>query len=109
MGIKEKIEMLLGGFLERNKNYSVNVYIRNGVTGNFMTRLLIPIERNIQLEEKKLLMGWKVSDVECNELSLMHDEIMDCYEEKDEYNQQMVHVLMKNGMMIEFECCGERQ
>lgn len=36
------------------------------------------------------------------------DEVLDCYEEKDEYNQQMTHVIMKNGMKVYFECVGMR-
>lgn len=112
MKLKEKIENILGSFQERNKNYAIEVYIRNGLTGNFMTRLLIPINRNVQLEEKRYLMDWKVDDAECNELSLLYDEIMDCYEERDEEDglkiAEKAVVILKNGMKFEFECSGVR-
>lgn len=104
--MKEKVENILAGFLERNKDYAIHVYIRNGITGNFMTRLLVPVDRNVQAEDKKYLIKWKVGDVECNILSLLYEEIMDCCEETDEYNMQTMVVIMKNGMKIEFECCG---
>ena len=112
MKMKEKVENVLGSFQERNKDYAIEVYIRNGLTCNFMTRLLIPINRNVQLEEKKFLMDWKVGDAECNELSLPYDEIMDCYEENCEEDglkiTEKVVVILKNGMKFEFECCGVR-
>lgn len=106
MTMKEKVENILGGFWKRNSDYAIHAYIRNGITGNFMTNLLIPVKWNVQAEEKQYLIKWKVGDVECNDLSLPYDEIMDCYEETDEYNQQNVVVIMKNGMKLEFECCG---
>ena len=106
MMMKVQVKNILAGFLERNKDYAIHVYIRNGITGNFMIRLLIPVDRNVQAEDKKYLIKWKVGDVECNDLSLPYEEIMDCYEERDEYNQQIVVVIMKNGMKFEFECCG---
>lgn len=34
MTMKEKVESILGGFLERNKDYAVGGYISNGVSGN---------------------------------------------------------------------------
>lgn len=108
MTMKEKVEKILCGFFERNKDYAIHTYIRNGVTGDFMTRLLIPINRNVQSEEKKFLIDWKIGNVECDNLVLPYNEIMECYEERDEYNQQTVHVILKNCMKFEFECCGVR-
>ena len=43
-----------------------------------------------------------------NNILVPYDEVLDCYEERDEYNQQMVYVLLKNGMRIDFECVGLR-
>lgn len=108
MTIKEKTENILGGFLERNENYAIEVYVRNGITNNIITRLLIPINRSVKSEEKKYLLKWKVDDIQSNELSLPYDEIMDCYEERDEYNIQTVVIILKNGMKVELECCGDR-
>lgn len=106
MMMKVKVKNILAGFWKRNNDYAIHAYIRNGISGNFMTRMLIPVDRNVQAEKKRYLIKWKVGDVECNDLSLPYEEIMDCYEERDEYNQQIVVVIMKNGMKFEFECCG---
>lgn len=92
--------------MERNKGYAINIYIRNGITDNTIMKLLIPTNRNVQADEKKYLLKWEIDDIQCNDVSLPYEEIMDCYEETDEYNQQIVIVIMKNEMKFEFECCG---
>ena len=107
MRIKEKVENMLYAFLEWNSDYAIHVYIRNGITDNIIIKLLIPVDRNVQAEGKNYSVQWKINGLNGNELSLPYDEVMDCYEETDEYNQQIVVVIMKNGMKFEFECCGE--
>lgn len=107
MRIKEKVENMLYAFLERNSDYIINLYIRNAITANFITMLRIPVDRNVKAEGKNCSVQWKINGLNGNELSLPYDEVMDCYEETDEYNQQIVVVIMKNGMKLEFECCGE--
>ena len=34
MAMKEKVESILGGFLERNKDYAISGNISNGISGN---------------------------------------------------------------------------
>lgn len=106
MKMKEKVETILGGFLKRNKDYSVNIYVRNGITNNHMALLLLPIERVIKAEESKFILEWDAAQF--NNFSLLYNEILDCYKERDKYNSQMVHVIMKNGVKVEFECVGLR-
>lgn len=107
MVLKEKVENILGGFLERNKNYVVHVYLYTR-SKSLISRLTVPIDRNSVQEEKRFLLKWNSGVVEHNDLKLPYGEIMDCYEERDEYNQQTVGVILHNGMKIEFECCGDR-
>lgn len=110
--MKEKVDKILGGLLERNKDYAIHAYIRNGITDNSIAKLLIPIDRTAKSEEEKYSVEWKVADIECNDFSLPYDEIMDCYENNCEDGRikisESVVVILKNGMKIEFECCGER-
>lgn len=109
MKMKEKVETILGGFLERNKDYAIGVYVRNGKAGNIIVYSLMPIDRDIILGEKKYSVSANAGNIKCcNNISLQYDVILDCYEERDEYNSQTVHVIMKNGMKFEFECCGLR-
>lgn len=107
MQMKERVETILGGFLERNKDYAVHAYIRNGITGNTIADMVIPMDRKVELKREKFSVSGNIGHIKyCNGLSLLYDEILGCYEERDEYNQQMVYVFLKNGMKIEFECVG---
>lgn len=108
MTIKEKTENILGGFLERNKDYAIHAYIKNGVTGNIIIRLLITTDRIVKPEKEKYLIEWSTKAVQGSSFSLLYDEIMDCYGDRDEYNIQTVVVILKNGMKVEFECVGDR-
>lgn len=112
MTMKEKVENILGKFLERNKEYAVNAYVRNGITGNSITRLFIPINRTAKSEEKNYSVEWEVDNIEYSDLSLPYEEIMDCYENNCEEDglkiAELVVVLLNNGMKVELECVGDR-
>lgn len=69
MLIKEKIEKVLGNYLDINKDYAIHVCIKNGITENIIAKLLVPIDRVTKTEEKKYLLEWKVNDVEWNNLT----------------------------------------
>lgn len=43
-----------------------------------------------------------------NHILVPYDEVLDCCEERDKYNQQIVRVIFKNGIIIDFECVGMR-
>ena len=107
--VKEKIDNILGGFSDRNREYSISGCIRNGVSGSVLADFLIPIERKIESNMKKFALKSSIDGIKnVNSITIPYDEVLDCYEEKDEYNQQMVYVILKNGMRIDFECVGIR-
>lgn len=106
--IEIKIEMIIEKFLEKNKEYTIEIYITNAINDKIMSILYIPIERNIRSDKDTLTLTWKTKNVECNHFSLIYDEIMDCYEELVEPSFQAVSVLLKNGMKFQFECVGIR-
>jgi len=109
MTMKEKVESILGGFLERNKDYAISGNISNGINGNPISDFWMTIDRQYGTNESVLYMKSNIGEIKSvNHISIPYDEVMDCYEERDEYNQQMVHVILKNGMMIYFECVGMR-
>lgn len=106
---KEKVDNILGGFLERNREYAISGNISNGISGNPVSDFLFPIDRQYGSTESVLYLKGNVEDVKSvNRVSIPYDEVMVCYEERDEYNQQMVYVILKNGMRIDFECVGIR-
>lgn len=109
MTMKEKVENILGGFLDRNNDYAVTGNVSNGVSGNNISDFLIPIDRQYESAEKSFFLEGNIDDIKSvNRISIPYDEVLDCYEERDEYNQQMVHVILKNGISIDFECVGMR-
>lgn len=65
------------------------------------------IDRQYGSNESVLYLKSNVGDMKSvNHIIIPFNEVLDCYEEKDEYNQQMVHVILKNGVTIYFECVG---
>lgn len=109
MSIKEKLEKILGDFLERNKNYAVELYISNAPTNSQIGQMFITIDRTVKTDDDKFIVEWDTKhDIKVNKLSFSYSEVLSCYEEAEEYNQQIVHVLLKNSMEFKFECCGVR-
>lgn len=105
--MKERVESILGGFLERNKDYAISGNISNGISGNPIFDFWMTIDRQYGLNESVLYLKSNIWDIKSvNHIIIPYDEVLDCYEEKDEYNQQMVNVILKNGMTIYFECVG---
>ena len=105
--MREKIENILGGFLERNKDYVISGNISNGISGNPISGFWMTVDRKFGSNDSVLYLKSNIGDIKSvNHISIPYDEVLDCYEERDEYNQQTVHVILKNGMTICFECVG---
>lgn len=52
MTMKEKVENILGGFLDRNKDYAIEFYINNAVTNSNMGKIFITSGRIYETNEK---------------------------------------------------------
>ncbi|TGY94986.1 hypothetical protein E5329_16965 [Petralouisia muris] len=86
MTMKEKAESILGGFLERNKEYAVELYINNAVANSNIGKIFIASDRIYSADDKKFTLKWNKDenyDVRCNVFSIPYDEIVKCYEEVD--------------------------
>jgi len=115
MTMKEKVENILGGFLERNKEYAIELYINNAVTNNNMGKIFITSDRIYETNDKKLTLKWNKDenyDVRYNNFSILYDEVMSCYEKIDKNDNLKISetavVILKNGMEFNFECFGMR-
>ncbi len=109
MTMKEKLVNILGGFLERNKEYAISGNISNGINGNPISNFLMAIDREYGSNESVLYLKSNIGDIKnVNHILVPYDEVLDCYEERDKYNQQIVRVIFKNGIIIDFECFGMR-
>lgn len=105
--MKEKVEKILGGFLDRNEGYIVELYISIPITNSIIGRMAITTERTFKADDKGFTLKWDNSnDIKINNFSISYDEILACYDEVDEYEQQMVFVILKCGASIDFGRCG---
>lgn len=115
MIMREKVENILGGFLKRNKDYAVELYINNAATNSNIGKIFIASDRIYSVDDKKLTLKWNKDenyDVRYNDFSILYDEIMACYEEVDKDNNLKISetavVIFKNGMEFSFSCIGMR-
>lgn len=115
MTMKEKVENILGGFLERNKDYAVELYINNAVTNSRIGQIFITSDRICEAGDKEFTLKWNKDencDVRYNNFSVPYDEIMKCYETVEKEDKlkisETVVVILKNGMEFDIECCGMR-
>ena len=73
----------------------------------------IPIyqeKREIEEKECYLRVSWDENEhlgIYMHIFSVHYDEVLSCYEEVDEYGSQSVKVIFQNGIIANFECCGE--
>lgn len=113
--MKEKVEKILGEFLDRNKDYAVELYISNAVTNSTIGKIFITSDRIYENNDKKFELKWNKDenhDVRYNFFSILYDEIMTCYEEVDRDDNLKISetftVILKNGMEFSFGCFGVR-
>lgn len=99
--MKEKVVKTLGEFLDRNKEYVIGLYISDPVTNHIIGRMNVTTNRVFKANDKGITLEWNE-----NNLSIPYDEILACYDETDEYEQQMVFVILKCGVSIDFGCVG---
>lgn len=101
---KEKVIMILDAFFDKNKDYAIEIYVRNTNTRSIIGYIVVSNERKwISNEEKQYKVSW---NNEYSKFTIPYDEVLECYEETDEYGSQTVHVILKCGVSIEFECVG---
>ena len=99
----EKLITTLNGFLSRNKEYGIEIYLKNTITSTILQTLYVPIERTISYGKNGYKVMW---DDKMSKISIPYDDAISCHEEKDGYNQQSVTVILKGGLLIVFECAG---
>ena len=99
----EKLIGTLNEFFSRNKEYGIEIYLENGITGSIIQTLCLPLKRIISYGKKDYKIMW---NDKMNIILIPYDDVISCYEEKDKYNQQSVTVILKSGLLIEIECVG---
>lgn len=102
-GEKEKVVLTLNNFFDRNKDYAIEIYTRNTATRSTIGYIAVPNERECINKEKHYKVSWNNN---YGDFKVPYDEVLNCYEETDEYGMQTVYVILKCGVSIEFECVG---
>jgi len=115
MEMKEKVDSILGGFLDRNKDYAVELYINNAVADSNMGRIFVTSDRICKVNDKKFILEWNKDEkynVRYNNFSIPYDEVMACYEEVEKEDKLKITetavIILKNGMQFDFQCVGMR-
>jgi len=109
--MKEQITDLLGGFLEKHKDYAIEIYISNGISDSRVARLFVTNDRNFEAKEKQFWLSWQHGEINTSDITFPYAEISDCYIgylEPDMKNlfQADIIIAMKNGMKYQFQCVG---
>lgn len=60
---KEKVAKILGGFLERNRDYAINGNISNGKSGNPISDFWMTIDRQYGSNESVLYLKSNIGDI----------------------------------------------
>lgn len=110
--MKEQVTNLLGGFLEKHKNYAIEIYISNGISDSRVARLFVTSNRKFEVKESKCIVEWQFGEIDSNDITFPYDEILDCYvgylepDMRTMLFQEDIIVAMKNGMKYQFQCVG---
>ena len=79
MTIKESVDRNLGEFLDRNKDYAVELYINNAVTNSRIGQIFITSDRIYEADDKNFILKWNKDDncdVRYDDFSVPYNEIM---------------------------------
>ncbi|MSS11757.1 hypothetical protein FYJ38_24430 [Clostridium sp. WB02_MRS01] len=105
---KETTSKILIDFMNRNREYAIESYLKTESTEDIIGRFIIPCERSYNQNTNggdRFRITWGRPQ---NGLIIPYGDVIACYQEKDEYGSQTVHVIMMGGVTIDLECCGDR-
>lgn len=106
---KERIDRIIEDFLSRNKDYAVEVYIRSNITDAIIGQIFVTTDRVFVSKDDSCSVKWDIdSGVKFNKFTIPYDEVVVCFEDTDEHGSQTANVIMKCGILLNFECVGLR-
>lgn len=104
----KKINSILGGFLEKNREHLITAYINNSCTHEKIGQFAITTDRKFTVDNKKSMLEWECGHCGRDNFVFLHKEVMDCYEEVYGCGLQSVYVILKNGIEVELDCWLEK-
>lgn len=110
--MKENVNGVLGEFINKNKDYVIEVYICDGVSDSIIGRIFVSLDRSFATKEDECVLEWDTGNSLFNRFTFQYDDIMACFEEWCEPDMknigQTVVIILKNGTKYCFECVGIR-
>ncbi len=105
--MREKFIKALEDFLEQNKDYIIEVYIKNIDEDYYIEKIYIPPTREWKSNrEKGFKMLWNDN---CSSIAFLYDNVNAYCEEIDKHYNQNIYVILTNGICINFECIGFKE
>ena len=78
MAMKKRVDTILGGFLERNKDYAISGNISNGISGNPISNFFMTMDRQYGSSESVLYLKSNIEDIKSvNHILIPYDEVLD--------------------------------
>lgn len=106
--IKQKVTEQLKDFFCRNRDYAVELDLKDIQTHAIIGIFTISMNRECSYEDDLLSLSWKNNECIYEAFKIRYDDVSAIHEEQDEFGIQTVRIDMKYGITIEFICVGIR-
>ena len=106
--IKQKVTEQLKDFFSRNRDYAVELDLKEIQTRTNIGTFSITMNRECSYKNDLLSISWKNNECIYEAFKIRYDDVSAIHEEQDEFGIETVHIDMKYGITIEFTCVGVR-
>lgn len=110
--VQNELNEAVNNFLKNTEGYAIQIYIKsNGfIIESFLIRSddCLYTQYDNKPSELSISILDGINDIRHQIIYFPREQVIGCIDEIDRWGSKTVHVLMKNDMMIELECCGMR-
>ena len=106
--IKQEVAERLKDFFSRNRDYAVELDLKEIQTRTNIGTFSITMNRECSYKNDLLSISWKNNECIYEAFKIRYDDVSAIHEEQDEFGIETVHIDMKYGITIEFTCVGVR-
>lgn len=106
--IKQEVAEMLKDFFSRNRDYAVELDLKDIQTHTNIGIFSISMNRKCSYEDDLLALSWENNECIYEAFKIRYDDVSAIHEEQDEFGIETVHIDMKYGITIEFTCVGVR-
>lgn len=106
--IKQEVAERLKDFFSRNRDYAVELDLKDIQTHTNIGIFSITMNRECAYEDDLLSLSWKNNECIYEALKIRYGDVIAIQEEQDEFGIQTVLINMTYGISMEFICVGIR-